>query len=593
MKKQDLISIELIDPNPYQPASAEDPAKVREIAESVEQNFNSGIGTNGLLQVPTARKVDGRYQLAFGNHRRLAFALLLSKGNDAFAKMPVIIEDLSDVQMFEAMAVENLQRREISFIEEAETYHTYMTTFNKNSVETAARFQKSEEHIRGRIMLLQLPEAAKAQVKEGKINVTAARSLVSLNKIGGSQLVDKALKEIDSNDHDSPQEAVEHVLNNSQSATWLDKNAGWFSANKNFPRKHLDKLTRDQIMGLLNIPTGLADDTVYWEIKKLLAEYPILHTNLTPENYPKLHEYEGIERLKVVLDPSPCEKCPFHTVMDNRHYCGIVFCRDRKVEAWHKKELEDVSKNLGIPLYQKSEGRAVELDVWNDADKKLFQDGHADLRLAPAQHMWNNFEGVGRELKVVIVGALAEKRLRAQDKAIEQSQAENEKQIRDSRINHLKRQYIDRFGWEVVSHAFAPAFDSLPSVAFLDFLINHIILEGSTYPDFPEGSDDLFELVDQAKKMKKASALGEMRRLAMFVVIYNRIDTFPTGKGDHGDIFHAQTPVLRYAQSCQTVATEWALKLPKDFSKQAEKYQAELDQAIKELKAESKQKVKA
>src|SRR5690349_7410759 len=115
------VSIDCIDPNPYQPTSARNEEKVLEIAESIEQNVDAGIGTQGLNQVPTARKVGDRYQLAFGHHRHQAFGYLYyTKGKEAFGQMPLIIDELNDQQMFEAMATENLQRREISFIEEAE-----------------------------------------------------------------------------------------------------------------------------------------------------------------------------------------------------------------------------------------------------------------------------------------------------------------------------------------------------------------------------------------------------------------------------------------------------------------------------------------
>lgn len=583
MKTQDFISIDLIDPNPYQPASAEDPAKVAEIAMSLDQNLASGIGTNGLLQVPTARQVNGRYQLAFGRHRHLAFIYLRTvESKEAFSKMPVIIEDLSDLQMFEAMAIENLQRREISFIEEAETYQTYMTTFNKNSVKTAARFQKSEEHIRGRIMFLQLSDAAKEQVKAGNLNVSAARSLVSLNKIGGSALVDKALQEIQKHPNEAPQEVVEDVLSSSQSATWLDKGASWFSANKNFPRKHLGKLTRAEVDQLLDI-AGAAPEDIRLEFLRLMSEYPLLHTHLTPENYPAMSQYDpGFQRLKVVINPPPCGTCPFHTSVNNRDFCGIVMCRDRKVDAWEKKELEDISHKLGIPLYQKSDGRMIELRTWEPADKKLFSEGHADLRLAPASHMWNNFEGLGRDLKLVLIGALAEKRLKAQDNTVEKQQSKKANRELDLKIYNIKEQFEFRFGWEVASVVFVNALDGL-SMPIVDFLLTDMLEFIVDDTQLPEGSDDHGELIELARKMKKADSLKQMRRVLMYDMLFikalERLNTMGAKKN-----------VIELAKDLQKVADEWGVKLPKDWMSQAEKYQVELDQALKELKSPKKVK---
>src|SRR3990172_290827 len=88
MDKQMPVSLDLIDPNPYQPRQAEDPAVVAEIAESIQRH--------GLMQVPTARAAEGgRYQLAFG-HTRLAAVRLNGE-----PRMPLIIRDLSGLQMFE------------------------------------------------------------------------------------------------------------------------------------------------------------------------------------------------------------------------------------------------------------------------------------------------------------------------------------------------------------------------------------------------------------------------------------------------------------------------------------------------------------
>jgi ParB/RepB/Spo0J family partition protein len=580
MDKVILVSIDNIVPNKYQRAEFRNEEKVAEIVESLK--LNRGNGTKGMLQIPTARLVDGVHELAFGHHRLYAFQCLAAQ-DPFFSEMPLIVRDLSDQEMFEAMATENLRRRDISAIEEAEMLHTYMETFNKDSVQTGAFFQKTDEYIRGRIFLLNLPEAAKEQMKEGKINVSTARSLISLNKIGGSEAVNKALEKISKNGHESPQEAVEDVLRNSPNMTWLDKSAPWFSANKNFPRKHLSKLTKEQIMEVLGIPTGLANDAVYWEIKNFMVEYPILHANLIPESFPALHEYDpGFERLKVLLNPPACEKCPFHTSLDGDHYCGIPLDRDRKVEAWHRKELEDVSHSLGIPLYQKSDGRMVELISWNDADRKLFNAGGADLRLAPANHMWNNFEGVGRELKVVLVGPAAEKRLKASEDADKKRSAEEMSRKNEMHFRDTKEQFEFRFTWEVASHAFVSALDGL-SAPVVDFLLTDMLQYVVDDTQFPEGSDDHDELIELARKMKKADGVKQIRRIMVYDMLFIKVL-------EHFDTTGTKKNIVELAKHIQKVAEEWGVKLPKDWTKQVEKYQAELDQALKDIKASAKVK---
>lgn len=570
--KQILVTLDCIDPNPYQPASARDEEKVLEIAASIKQNFDDGVGTQGLNQVPTARKVGDRYQLAFGHHRHQAFVHLAGEG-EAFAKMPLIIEDLSDQQMFEAMATENLQRREISFIEEAEMFDSYMTIFNKNSVETAQRFQKTEEHVRGRIMFLQLPDAAKEKAKAGELNVTTARALVSVRKVGGDEIVERALKETEKKHWDSPQEAIEHVLVNTQGITRLNISADWAQANKNFPHKHLPKITQSDLVSILDVRSD-SESRKAGELLKVIYS----GDEFSGEDFPEFSA-ENFLKLRTLLKPPACTKCPFHTSIDRSDYCGIELCMERKKEAWEHKKLEDVASNLGIPLYQKSDGKAIQLYPYNEADKKLFNEGHPDLRLAPASYQWTNFEGVGMDLKVVAVGETAEKRLKAEEKSQTKANDERVDYLEQRRLTNTIEQYALRFAWEVASMAFLPAFDGLTNLPILDCLLNDLMEFYVEDVEFPEGSDDHQELAEQARRMKKADGLKQMRRLMAYDLIHFK----GWMRGDYVD-WENKKPIVQLAKELQTLATEWGIKLPKDFMKQAEKYQTELDAAIKELK---------
>jgi ParB/RepB/Spo0J family partition protein len=565
--KQVSVSIDCIDPNPYQPTSARNEEKVLEIAGSIEDNLAAGIGTLGLNQVPTARKVGDRYQLAFGHHRHQAFSYLYyTRSNEAFREMPLIIEDLSDQQMFEAMATENLQRREISFIEEAEMFHAYMEIFGKNSVETGQRFQKSEEHVRGRIMFLQLPAAAKEKAKAGEINVTTARALISAGKVGGDELVERALKEMEKDHHDSPQDAVEFVLENTQGVTRLSITADWATANKNFPRKHLPKLTIDNLVSILEVSSD-SQSRLAREILGFIQNGSELHFD--DQTYPSFRP-ENLAKLRTLINPTPCAKCPFHTVIDGSDYCGIELCADRKKQAWGAKKLEDTASTLGIPLYQKSEGRYVQLNAYDATDKKLFNEGHPDLRLAPASYMWNNFEGVGMDLKVVVVGETAEKRFKAAEKAGEKESAERVSRANQEKISEIQDQFQLRFGWEVASLAFATALEGM-SVPLIDFLIGDMLDFVVDDVSLPEGSDDHDELLEVARKMKKADGAKQMRRIMIYDILFAK-------HFDHFDRFGGS--VVDLAKVLQETAKEWDIKLPKDWAKQAENYQAELDAAV-------------
>src|SRR5690348_3249528 len=112
MENQTLVPLDLIDPNPYQPRQTEDTEAVAEIADS--------IARNGLMQIPSARQVNGRYQLAFGHTRLAAFKMLQEEC------MPLVIRELDDLQMFELGVSENIKRRDLNPIEQAEAMRRYM-----------------------------------------------------------------------------------------------------------------------------------------------------------------------------------------------------------------------------------------------------------------------------------------------------------------------------------------------------------------------------------------------------------------------------------------------------------------------------------
>ena len=577
MDKIVLVPIEKIVTNHYQKEEFRDEAKVQEIAESLKQNRDKG--NKGLLQVTTVRPIEGgNYEQEFGRHRLYAFQQL-AVVDPFWNEMPVIIRELNDQEMFEGMATEQLVRRDLSFIEEGDMYYTYMTVFGRNSVETAKRFGKTEEHVRGRIFLLQLPEAAKEQAKQGKINVSAARELVTVNKLLGEAGVKEALAEMETGIFDSPLEAIEQVLDESKETVRLDQRAGWFGAKK-FPTKYLERLSENFLKKLLGIVAKDTNVEVMMDLTGLAAE----PKQVTEQSFPYLHNYllhrnggQELDKLNVLFIPPACENCPLHGVLDGAHYCGLVICRDRKVKAWEKKELEDSAAKIGLPLYTREDGQAVDLNHRSTADNKLVKSRHADLRLMKANYMYNNFEGIGMNMKVVVVGKTAEKRATQQQAALEQGETEGLKRELQSQVHNLKTQFIDRFQWEVAAPAFASALDGLTSLPLMNFLLMSMI-DCNRDANLPEGSDDEDELFTQAQKARKADGLRQLRRLLMVHTLHMKfVDT------NSIKLYEVRKPVVEFARVCEKIADEWGIKLGKTWITQAEKYQAELNAALKEL----------
>ena len=583
MNKQVLVPIYSIDPNPYQPASAKNDEKVLEIAESIEQNLADGIGTKGLNQVPTARKIGNKYQLAFGHHRHQAFVLLFTQNKQDYAEMPLILEDLTDQQMFEAMATENLQRREISFIEEAEMYHTYMTTFNKNSVETAARFQKTDEYIRSRIMLLQLPDTAKEQVKQGKVNISFARELVTAKKVIGEAGIDEIMKRMDEPDfneiYENPREAIEDAIRESPDLQPMAYRLPWLDVKK-FPVKHLPPLSNKLLAELLDVENG---DLARKELLKQLINFLGEGKEILDNDFSSFLPAQ-LEKVRILVNPPACTACPLHATFDGDHYCGLKACYERKEKAWAQAELEKVWKAIGIPLYvnEATDGRAVELNRWDQADCKLFADRHADLRLKQTtRSVWNNFEGLPSNAVLVAVGKTADKKLKSNGKVVEKAQAEIVDRELQSKMRSLRDEHVSRFLWSVAVPAFEGLLEALSNLPFSLFFYNNVMFDAV---DFLPGMDSKEEQIDQIQKSKKKTdALKQLRRL-MIAEILDRAMEWDSYNQFNG----AKKPIIEFSKRAQKYAQEWSWKLPKDFVAQAEKYQVELDQALKELTKKAK-----
>lgn len=555
--------------NHYQVDGTINRETVEEIKSSLIQNKDNG--SKGLLQITRGRELaDGRYEQAFGRHRLIAFQELAVE-NDFWSEMPLLVSELSDLEMFELMGIENFSRRDISPVEEASIFNVYMTDFGKTSVDAAVKFGKSEEYVRQSIRILNLPVEAQAMLEAGTLNKSGARDLLVLEKIGGAGLVKDALETIVARPEENVSELVETVLRQSDDTKYLDKSADWFSANKNFPRKHLPMLERKTIDDVLESATGQAgvDADTLKDITRLISA----GMEITDEAFPQVTP-ESMERLRVLANPTPCEKCPLHAVLNGDHYCGLPLCMERKVTAWKAKVQEDKINEIGVPLYQKSDGPYVKLDKWEDADKKLWNAKGADLRLMPSKNEYSHFEGLDYDMCVVLVGAAAEKRM----KKIE---AEKKKEITESAsrknagaIRDTKVEFMFRFRWEVASRAFEGALDGLSNPLILAPMAERF----AENADFPDGVD-ADDLIEAAQNMKKsADQSKELRRIAMHGILDVRM---------YSGQFHIDLDdkkfFSKHTQRIQKIAEELGVKLPSDFNKQAETYQAELDAALKEL----------
>jgi ParB family transcriptional regulator, chromosome partitioning protein len=175
------LPIDLLTPSPLQPRRRFDPTALDELASSIAEK--------GVLQ-PLLVRPDpsnaGRYEIIAGERRWRASQL--AQVHD----VPVHIVELSDAEVLEVALIENLQRQDLSPVEEARGYRKLLDEFGHTQERVAQVVGKSRTHVANLIRLLSLPEAVQALLDSGEISVGQARPLIGLD--GAEALAGKIVK---------------------------------------------------------------------------------------------------------------------------------------------------------------------------------------------------------------------------------------------------------------------------------------------------------------------------------------------------------------------------------------------------------------
>ena len=155
-----------IRPNPRQPRRSFDEERIAELAESIR--------LQGILQPLVVRKAEPGYELIIGERR---FRAAQRAGLD---RVPVIVKEVGDAESLEMALVENIQREELTPIEEALAYRQLLEEFNLTQEEIANRVGKSRPVVTNLLRVLNLPDEIKEEVDRGNISVGHARALLAL-----------------------------------------------------------------------------------------------------------------------------------------------------------------------------------------------------------------------------------------------------------------------------------------------------------------------------------------------------------------------------------------------------------------------------
>ena len=161
------IPQDLIVPNPNQPRKRFDYDSLEELAQSIREN--------GILQPITVRTTDDKkYQLIAGE-RRLRAARLVG-----LTKVPALVINMKEKDSALFALIENLQRQDLSFFEEAEAIETLITDYKMSRDDVAKRLSIAQSTLSNKLRILKLPEEMRFRLARAGLTERHARALLSL-----------------------------------------------------------------------------------------------------------------------------------------------------------------------------------------------------------------------------------------------------------------------------------------------------------------------------------------------------------------------------------------------------------------------------
>lgn len=182
--EEDIVEVNISElrSNPYQPRQVFDQEKLVELANSIKEF--------GVLEPIIVTKSIKGYEIVAGERRTRASELAGLK------TIPAIVKKFSDEDMMQIALLENIQRENLSAIEEAEAYSNLIKLLNITQEQLAVKLGKSRSHITNMVGLLRLPENVKNDIAHGIISMGHARVLSKLEDTNLiNELVDRVKNE--------------------------------------------------------------------------------------------------------------------------------------------------------------------------------------------------------------------------------------------------------------------------------------------------------------------------------------------------------------------------------------------------------------
>ncbi len=168
-EKVEQVAIDLIVPNQYQPRTIFSEEKIEELARTIH--------THGVIQPIVIRTAgEGQFEIIAGERRYRAMKSL------GWTEVPAIVRELDDKETASIALIENLQREELTPIEEAYAYEQLLALHALTQEALAQRLGKGQSTIANKLRLLKLPEEIQTAIMDKKISERHARALISLKE---------------------------------------------------------------------------------------------------------------------------------------------------------------------------------------------------------------------------------------------------------------------------------------------------------------------------------------------------------------------------------------------------------------------------
>jgi ParB family chromosome partitioning protein len=162
------VAVDRLEPNPQQPRQTLDPARLQELASSLRES--------GMLQPILVRPRGDRFEIIAGERRWRAAR------EAGFSRVPVSVREVADDRLLEMALVENIQRAELTPLEEAQALHRLQTDLGLTQEELARKVGRERSTVANTLRLLRLPKEVRELVGAGRLEAGHGRALLAVER---------------------------------------------------------------------------------------------------------------------------------------------------------------------------------------------------------------------------------------------------------------------------------------------------------------------------------------------------------------------------------------------------------------------------